>query len=66
MQIILNGKAIDVEDGLSVADLVVQKKFNPNIIIVEYNHQLIKKDVWPEIKLQDEDRLEILQLLGGG
>jgi sulfur carrier protein len=66
MEIILNGKTVDVAEGLSIADLVAQKKLNPQMVIVEYNYQLANKDSWPDIKLRSGDRLEILHLVGGG
>lgn len=66
MKIVLNGKVVEVEKGLSVAELVAQKNFSPNMVIIEHNQQLLKKDVWPQIKLQNNDKLEIFQLVGGG
>ncbi len=66
MKIILNGKTVDVEEGLSVADLVKRRKFNSNVIIVEYNYEVIKKEAWAQTRLKEGDRLEVLQLVGGG
>lgn len=66
MQIVLNGKAVGVQQGLDIAGLVLAKKMDPNLVLVEYNDQVIKKEDWPGVKLKDGDRLEVFQLVGGG
>ncbi|MCG8400207.1 MAG: sulfur carrier protein ThiS [Firmicutes bacterium] len=66
MQIVLNGKAVSVQAGLDVAGLVFEKKMDPNLVLVEYNGQVIKKEDWPGVKLKEGDRLELFQLVGGG
>lgn len=66
MKIILNGKEIDVEVGLTISELLVQKKLNPKAIIIEYNGELVKEDAWSETILKENDKLEILQFVGGG
>ncbi|AGL00412.1 sulfur carrier protein ThiS [Desulfoscipio gibsoniae] len=66
MKIILNGKAVEVEQGLSIADLVMQKKLKPDAVIVEINYELIKAKDWQARKLKDDDQVEILHFVGGG
>lgn len=66
MKIVFNGKETDMPNGLSIADLVAEKKLNPNTVLAEYNYEVVQKEVWPDIKLKDGDRLEIFQLVGGG
>ncbi len=66
MNIYLNGKATDVPDGLTIAELVAQRMLNPETIIVEYNYNLVKKECWDGIVLKENDRLEILRFVEGG
>lgn len=66
MKIIVNGKEEIMEDGATVAGLIALKKLNPTAVIVEYNHDLIKKETWENITLKEHDRLEILRFVGGG
>lgn len=66
MKIILNGKKTDVGEGLSIAEFMRQKKLDSKAFIVVYNHEVIEKNTWSEIKLENEDSLEILQFVGGG
>ncbi|MDF9407397.1 MAG: bifunctional sulfur carrier protein/thiazole synthase protein [Pelotomaculum sp. PtaB.Bin013] len=66
MKIILNGKEDILPEGITVAGLISLKKINPDTIIVEYNYELVKSELWPDIFLKENDRLEILRLVGGG
>ncbi len=66
MKIFLNGKGLEMSVGITIADVVKQKKLNPAIVIVEYNREAVGEEVWAEIVLKGEDRLEILQFVGGG
>lgn len=66
MKIVLNGKEASVQKGMSIVNLVAEKNLNPDLVLVEYNYEVIKKESWPDIKLKDGDRLEIFQLVGGG
>jgi len=66
LRIILNGKDAILPEGITVAQLIFLKKINPEAIIVEYNYELVKSESWPDIMLKEDDRLEILRLVGGG
>lgn len=66
MKIIVNGKGECIEEGATVAGLILRKALNPATIIVEYNHDLVKKEAWNSIVLKEHDRLEILRFVGGG
>lgn len=66
MKIILNGKEEVLKEGTTVAELIVLKRLNPDTIIVEHNHDLVKKENLADIFLKENDRLEILRFVGGG
>jgi sulfur carrier protein len=66
LKILVNGKGEFIEEGATVAGLIVRKALNPATIIVEYNHDLIKKEAWDSIVLKEHDRLEFLRFVGGG
>jgi len=66
LTITVNGKKEIIEEGATVAGLIALKGLNPDTIIVEYNHDLIKKGEWSDIALKENDRLEILRFVGGG
>ncbi len=66
MEITVNGKGEVVGEGMTVAGLIELKKINPDAVIVEHNHALIKRESWFDIVLQENDNLEILKFVGGG
>lgn len=66
MRITLNGKEQVLTEGVTLAQLISLKNINPQTIIVEHNGRLVKSEAWPDIRLQENDRLEILRLVGGG
>lgn len=66
MQVVLNGKEEIVEKTMDLLEFLLGKGLNPETIIVEYNGNIIKKDQWSHIMLQDKDCLEVLNFVGGG
>ena len=66
MKIFVNGKEEIIDESVTVAGLIALKKLHPNALLVEYNYELIKKENWDHTALKENDRLEILRLVGGG
>ncbi|WP_139796273.1 sulfur carrier protein ThiS [Sporomusa malonica] len=66
MRLTVNGKELLVAAGPNIAEFVVNQGFNPNIIVVEYNQKIVKKEDWQAIVLQPEDCLEVVTFVGGG
>ena len=66
MQIILNGEPREVPQPITLQDLLHLLELKEDRVAVELNHGIIKRDRWPETQLSDQDRLEIVQFVGGG
>ena len=66
MKVFVNGKVLELPVGATIADVLKQKKLNPATVIVEYNLEAVGEEVWTEIVLKEEDKLEILHFVGGG
>lgn len=66
MLVVLNGRKADLPEGITVMELLAQRKLDPDTVIIEYNGELVKKDTWSDIVLKENDRLEILRFVGGG
>ena len=66
MQIKLNGETKDVADGTTLLSLVEQLSLAPERLAVELNQEVIRRAEWPEVKLSDGDRVEIVHFVGGG
>lgn len=65
MQIIINGKR-ETFKKISLKDFLISKKLNLDTVVIEYNSVVLKKDEVEKIILSDNDKLEILQFVGGG
>ena len=66
MRIVCNGKDEELAQGTTIAQLIADKGINQANVVVEHNYTLVKSDRWSEVVLQENDRLEILRLVGGG
>ncbi|MGQ9681012.1 MAG: sulfur carrier protein ThiS [Anaerolineae bacterium] len=66
MRIIVNGKTIDLECPISIAELLAAKNLEAALVAVEYNDQWLQRDQWPLRVLQENDKLEIVRVVGGG
>lgn len=64
--IYLNGKKEDINDNMSVADLLETKKIRPEVVTVELNESIIERKKYGNTLLKPEDRLEFVYYMGGG
>jgi len=65
MEIILNGISYTA-DSESIFGLITEKGLNPSTVVVEYNGKVLKKEFWKEQSVSENDRIEILNFVGGG
>lgn len=40
--------------------------YNPRLIAVEYNGEILHRQFWSETQVQESDRLEVVTIVGGG
>ncbi|MEH6664335.1 MAG: sulfur carrier protein ThiS [Brevundimonas sp.] len=65
MRIEVNGEPRQVEAG-TIRDLVETLGLNPQKVAVERNLEIVPRSLHAETPLGDGDRIEIVQLVGGG
>jgi sulfur carrier protein len=66
MQLTINGQAHSLQPPLTLAALLDQLGLKPDRVAVEYNRVLLPRALWAATSLADNDRLEIVQFVGGG
>lgn len=66
MQIVVNGEPVEIQKGLTVQQWIQAQKVAAATAAIEYNGQILVKERWPVTALQEGDRLEVFQFLGGG
>tara|TARA_B100001029_G_scaffold161119_1_gene149628 strand:+ start:278 stop:523 length:246 start_codon:yes stop_codon:yes gene_type:complete len=62
----LNGKKITVNTNLSVKALIKKYKLKENKIAIELNGVILPKQNYAIKKLKNNDKIEIVQFIGGG
>ena len=66
MNIDVNGKPREVADGRTVAGLLQDLSLDDRLVVVELNRQIIRRTEIDDVVLQEGDRVEIVQFVGGG
>ena len=66
MEIKVNGKTENIPDNITILDFLKQKNITFDNVVVEINQEIIKKGNWQKTILQQSDKLELVQLVGGG
>jgi sulfur carrier protein len=66
MQIQLNGENREVQEGITVAELLQELKLAGKPVAVEVNLELVTKARHAESRLCAGDRVEVVSLVGGG
>ena len=62
----LNGKKYLTSSSLTILDLIHYFGYNKSLLVVEYNQFVCSKMEWNKILIQDNDKIEIVTIVGGG
>ena len=66
MQVTVNGETKGLAAGTSVAEFVRSLGLDSQKVAVELNLEIVPRSVYEKTLVQDGDRLEIVQFIGGG
>jgi len=66
VRVILNGQKEIVPDGITVSDLLDQRKVQPIRVAVEINEDIVRRRTFDETVIHEGDRIEIATFVGGG
>jgi len=66
VKITVNGEQRNLAQKVSLLEFLNQNKINLNVVVVEYNYDIVDREKWQDVTLADGDNLEILQFVGGG
>tara|TARA_B100001123_G_C15296052_1_gene1019259 strand:- start:1132 stop:1332 length:201 start_codon:yes stop_codon:yes gene_type:complete len=62
----LNGESYEIDQAVSVTDLLVQLKIDPRRVAVEHNLKILKRQAFKNTVVHDGDHVEIVNFVGGG
>ncbi len=66
MTLVINGETRSIPVISNVLELIRHLEIGEEGIAVELNKNIIRRRDWNETPLRDRDRVEIVQLVGGG
>lgn len=62
----VNGKPRTIEREMSLLDYLAELGINPQIVAVEHNGAIVRRERYAEARLGRGDVLEIVRMVGGG
>ena len=62
----LNGEKYKIEDKITLLDLILYFDYNTSLLVLEYNHSICNTKNWNNIYIQNNDKIEIVTIVGGG
>lgn len=66
MDVFVNGEAVTLAEGTSLAQLIEARGLAPEQVAAEVNKALVPRDARTERALIEGDRIELVTLVGGG
>ena len=66
MKLIINGTEKKVEKVITISDLLKNFNLKKERVAVELNREIKNREEFEKIMLKENDRLEIITLVGGG
>lgn len=62
----LNGDKYYTKQKLTISELISYFNYSNSLFILEYNNRICEKKQWHEIFLKNQDKIEIVTIVGGG
>ncbi len=66
IEVMVNGQPESIENGISVTALLRQLGLGEKRVAVELNREIVPRSRHAETRLKPDDRVEIVQAIGGG
>jgi len=62
----VNGETRTCLSPSRLPELLEQFGYNPRLVAVEYNGEILHRQFWSETQIKAGDRLEVVTIVGGG
>ena len=62
----LNGEQYFTRYELNILELITYFNYNASLFVLEYNNKICEKKNWDKILLKNNDKIEIVTIVGGG
>jgi sulfur carrier protein len=62
----VNGETRNCTAQTPLPELLQQLGFNPRLVAVEYNGEILHRQFWESTQIKEGDKLEVVTIVGGG
>ena len=62
----LNGEKYYSNNRITLLELINYFNYNTSLLVLEYNNSICNKKNWNQIYLTNNDKIEIITIVGGG
>ena len=62
----LNGDPYEIDTGTNLNELLNKLKIQKNKVAIEVNGEIVEKNKYQNLILNKDDKVEIVQFIGGG
>ncbi len=66
INLIVNGENRSCPPFFTLPKILQQLGYNPRLVAVEYNGEILHRQLWEQTEIQSGDRLEVVTIVGGG
>jgi len=66
MKLIVNGEELEFRNDITLLEVIKELKIEDKVMAAAINLEVVKKDNWGKTKLKQNDKIELLQFVGGG
>ena len=61
-----NGQEYQTGQSITLNDIVNYFGYHSSLFVLEYNNFICNKNDWNKIKIQSNDKIELISIVGGG
>ena len=66
IRITVNGKDVELDSPMTVQQLLETTHVPPNYLAVEVNTDVVPREAYTDLMVQNGDQVEVVTLVGGG
>ena len=63
---LLNGDKYYIDEKVSLFELITYFNYNSSLLVLEYNNSICNKKNWSKTYIHENDKIEIVTIVGGG
>ena len=66
MKLTINGEVREFAEDITLQNALNELSLDGKVMAAAVNMEIVKQDMWSQYKLNDGDKLELLDFVGGG